>query len=154
MAKKKRYVGTEAVLQIEWQLEESISVEAEYHSALKNARQEKDWAEFMEKQLQYSYALLNLADMTEWDFLEFARVPEYIQKPRSRAKRAAKKADKANRRVYRAKEAIDQWLTQAVRSGLEHAEGVDQAIINRFKRRQYELSRLTLPLSLIDNGLV
>ena len=154
MAKKKRYVGTEAVLQIEWRMEESVLIEAEYQSALKIALKAKDWARFTAKQLQQSCDLLSLAEITGRDFLAFTCAPGYLDKPRSAANQAAKKADKANRRVTRAKEAIDIWLTQAVKSGLEHSEGVDEAILNRFKRRQYDLSRLTLPLSLIDDGLV
>ena len=142
MAKKKRYSGAEAVLQIEWSLEESEGIEAAYNAALNGVKEATEIVRIEEQKLGWIFSGIRSRHIVG------APIPENysqdaIHRQETAVGRAKKKLGKAQRRVGRAKGAINQWLTQAVKSGLEHAKDVDEAVINRFTRRQHVLSRLT-----------
>ena len=142
MARKKRYSGAEAVLQIEWSLEESQSIEVAYNAALNGVKEAAEVLRIEEQKLDWIFSGIRSRHIVGDPIPENYSL-DAIHRQEVAVGRAKKKLVKAQRRVGRAKGEINRWLTKAVKSGLEHAKDVDKAIINRFTRRQYVLSRLT-----------
>ena len=56
MAKKKRYSGAEAVLQIEWSLEESEAIEAAYNAALNGVKEAAEIVRIEEQKLGWIFS--------------------------------------------------------------------------------------------------